>query len=72
MSKWFRITERVRFQLRWDVNNPTKEPQFADPNAVFNLTNRANFGTFSGIGRGSFSDIGTSRMHHIVVGRVEW
>lgn len=72
MSKWFNITERVRFQLRWDCNNPTKEPQFADPNAVFNLTNRANFGTFSGIGRGSFSDIGTSRMHHIVVGRVEW
>ena len=72
ISKWFRLSERVRFQIRWDCNNPTKEPQFADPNSVFNLTNRAVFGTFSGIGRGSFSDIGTSRMHHIVVGRVEW
>lgn len=72
LSKWFPITERVRFQLRWDINNPTKEPQFADPNGAFNITNPANFGTFSGIGRGSFSDIGTSRMHHIVVGRVQW
>jgi hypothetical protein len=68
LSKQFRITEGSRFELRWDVNNITKEPQFADPNTQFNLTNRANFGTFSGT-RGSFSDIGTARMHHILVGR---
>ena len=68
LSKEFRITERTKFELRWDVNNLTKEPQFADPNAVFNLTNRANFGTFNGT-RGSFSDIGTGRMHHLLVGR---
>jgi hypothetical protein len=68
LSKEFRITERSKFELRWDVNNLTKEPQFADPNAVFNLTNRANFGTFNGT-RGSFSDIGTGRMHHLLVGR---
>jgi hypothetical protein len=68
ISKQFRITEGSRFELRWDVNNITKEPQFADPNSQFNLTNRANFGTFSGT-RGSFSDIGTARMHHILVGR---
>jgi hypothetical protein len=72
LSKWFPIRERMRIQIRWDINNPTKEPQFADPNAAFNLTNRANFGTFAGIGRGSFSDIGTARMHHILVGRFEW
>lgn len=71
-SKAFKFTERVQFIFRWDINNPTKEPQFADPNGQFNLTNRATFGTFSGNGRGSFSDIGTSRMHHIVVGRFEW
>jgi hypothetical protein len=50
------------------MNNLTKEPQLADPNAVFNLTNRAAFGTFSGT-RGSFSDIGTARAHHLLVGR---
>ncbi|HYI97896.1 MAG TPA: carboxypeptidase regulatory-like domain-containing protein [Bryobacteraceae bacterium] len=68
LSKEFRITERARFEIRWDVNNLTKEPQFADPNTQFNLTNRANFGTFNGT-RGSFSDIGTGRMHHLLVGR---
>jgi hypothetical protein len=68
LSKEFRITERSKFELRWDVNNLTKEPQFADPNAAFNLTNRASFGTFNGT-RGSFSDIGTGRMHHLLVGR---
>jgi hypothetical protein len=68
LSKQFRITEQARFELRWDVNNMTKEPQFGDPNGAFNLTNRANFGTFSGT-RGSFSDLGSARMHHILVGR---
>lgn len=68
LSKEFRVTERARIEVRWDINNVTKEPQLADPNAVFNLTNRANFGTFNGT-RGSFSDIGTARMHHLFVGR---
>ena len=45
-----------------------KEPQLADPNAVFKLINRASFGAFDGT-RGSFSDIGTARMHHLLVGR---
>jgi hypothetical protein len=72
ISKYFRITERVTFNLRWDTNNPTKEPQLADPGAVYNLNNLAQFGRFSGIGRGSFSDIGTARMHHIMVGRIQW
>jgi hypothetical protein len=68
LSKEFAITERAKFELRWDMNNLTKEPQFADPNTAFNLTNRANFGTFGGT-RGSFSDIGTARAHHLLVGR---
>ena len=68
LSKEFRITESAKFEIRWDVNNVTKEPQLADPNGAFNLTNRASFGTFSGT-RGSFSDIGTARMHHLLVGR---
>ncbi len=43
LSKEFRITERARFEIRWDVNNLTKEPQFADPNAVFNTDQPCEF-----------------------------
>ena len=50
----------------------TKQPQLGDPGSSYNLQSLGAFGRFGGIGRGSFSDIGTSRMHHIIVGRVEW
>ncbi len=72
VSKVFPINDRMRFSIRWDCNNPTKQPQLADPGAVYNLQSLAPFGRFNGIGRGSFSDIGTARMHHILVGRFEW
>ncbi|MBL8230838.1 MAG: TonB-dependent receptor [Bryobacterales bacterium] len=72
LSKTFPVKERFRFTVRWDINNPTKQPQLADPGASYNLNNLAQFGRFAGIGRGSFSDIGTARMHHIIVGRMEW
>lgn len=60
LSKEFRITEGTRFERRWDINNVTKEPQFADPNTVFNTTNRSTFGTFNGT-RGSLSRSDSSR-----------
>ena len=72
ISKTFRVRESMRFSVRWDVNNPTKQPQLGDPGSSYNLQSLGAFGRFGGIGRGSFSDIGTSRMHHIIVGRVEW
>jgi hypothetical protein len=72
LSKVFPIKERFKFSIRWDVNNPTKQPQLADPGASYNLQALAAFGRFNGIGRGSFSDIGTARMHHIIVGRFEF
>ena len=68
LSKQFVFKERYRFEIRWDVNNLTKEPQFGDPNGAFNTTNRSSFGTISGT-RGSFSDLGSARMHHLLVGR---
>ena len=37
MAKEFKVRERVTFTLRWDVNNVTKEPQFAAPNSTYNL-----------------------------------
>ena len=71
LSKEFSIGERVKFEIRWDCNNVTKEPQFAGPNSTYSITARSNFGTFSGT-RGSFSDVGTARMHHVVVGRFQF
>jgi hypothetical protein len=71
LSKEFQVWERVRFHLRFDVNNITKYHSFAPPNAAFNLRDRSAFGTLSGT-RGSFSDIGTGRWHGIMVFRLEW
>jgi len=72
ISKTFTVRESMRFSIRWDTNNPTKQPQLADPGASYNLQSIGAFGRFNGIGRGSFSDIGTARMHHVVVGRFEF
>jgi hypothetical protein len=71
MSKAWTMWERVRFHLRFDVNNITKYHNFNPPNSTFNLRDRSGFGTFSGT-RGSFSDIGTGRWHGIMVFRLEW
>ncbi len=72
LSKTIAVKERLRFTVRWDCNNPTKQPQLADAGGSYNLQALAQFGRFNGIGRGSFSDIGTARMHHVIVGRFEW
>ncbi len=71
LSKEWPIYERLRFNLRFDVNNVYKYHNFAAPNSQFNNTAGNLFGTFSGT-RGSFSDIGTGRWHGIAVFRVEW
>ena len=72
LSKTIAVRERFRFTIRWDCNNPTKQPQLQDPGGSYNLQSLAAFGRFNGIGRGSFSDIGTARMHHVIVGRFEF
>jgi len=72
LAKEFPIVgERVRFQLRFDVNNVYKYHNFNPPNSTFNATDPSTFGTFNGT-RGSFSDIGTGRWHGIIVGRLMW
>jgi hypothetical protein len=70
LSKTWRIKERMRFQIRWDLNNPYKRVNFSDPNRVYNVATLSTFGRFTGT-RGSFSDVG-SRTHSILVGRIEW
>ena len=71
LSKQFTFGERYKLEFRWDLNNATKQAQFANPDTAFNRVNTANFGTFNGT-RGSFSDVGTARMHHIAVLRFIW
>ncbi|MSV30344.1 MAG: TonB-dependent receptor [Bryobacterales bacterium] len=71
LSKSWKIKERLKAILRVDMNNPLNYQNFGNPDSSFNATNPANFGTFSGV-RGSFSDVGTSRGHSIVVTRLEW
>jgi hypothetical protein len=70
LSKTWTLRERVRFQIRWDFNNPYKRINFSDPNRVYNVATLSTFGRMTGT-RGSFSDVG-SRTHSILVGRIEW
>jgi len=71
LAKEFPIWERLRFQLRFDVNNVYKYHNFNPPNSTFNAIDPSLFGTFNGT-RGSFSDIGTGRWHGIMVFRLLW
>ena len=71
LSKEWPIRERLRFNLRFDVNNVYKYHNFNVPNSTFNASDPSSFGTFSGT-RGSFSDIGTGRWHGIMVFRLMW
>ena len=70
LSKTWRLKERMRFEIRWDLNNPYKHINFSDPNRSYNIATLSTFGRFTGT-RGSFSDVG-SRTHSILVGRIEW
>ena len=36
----------MRFSVRWDVNNPTKQPQLGDPGSSYNLQSLGAFGRF--------------------------
>jgi hypothetical protein len=71
LAKEWAIHERLKFSLRFDVNNVYKYHSFNPPNSTYNATDPSNFGTFNGT-RGSFSDIGTDRWHGIMVFRVSW
>jgi hypothetical protein len=43
-QKNFRITERFRAQLRWDMNNPFKTFNFNSPSTTVDFNNPQNFG----------------------------
>ncbi len=70
LSKEFPIRERLKFLLRWDMNNPFKRPRFSNPNTTFSLRNPGPFGRHTGT-EGSFHDVG-GRLHSFLVLRLEW
>ena len=70
LSKAWRIRERMKFEIRWDFNNPYKRIEFGDPTRVYNVGTLSTFGRFTGT-RGSFSDVG-GRTYSTLVGRIEW
>jgi hypothetical protein len=70
-KSWY-VRERVRFALRVDFNNlPFPQPQFAQPNAVYNTNSPLTFGRFTSV-RGGTSGAGTSTPHIVVGGRVQF
>jgi hypothetical protein len=70
LSKSWKLRERMKFEVRWDFNNPYKRIEFSDPNRVYNVSTLSTFGRFTGT-RGSFSDVG-GRTYSTLVGRIEW
>jgi hypothetical protein len=68
LVKIYTIKERMRFHVRLDANNfPFKQPQFNNPNSTFNSNSPASFGRIGTATRGSFSDVGTSNSHMLLV-----
>jgi len=73
LSKEWPVYERLRFILRWDMNNmPFKTPAYGAPNSTYNLQNLPNFGRVGTSTRGGFSDIGTASPNQLLVLRLEW
>lgn len=70
LSKEFPIYERLKFIIRWDMNNPYKRNNFTEPGRSYNVGALGPFGRFTG-DRGSFGDIG-GRLHSFLVARLEW
>ncbi len=66
ISKRFLIRERVRFSLRYDINNPFKYYFFSPPNNSVDFRNPQRFGKISN-NQGSFSGLGGRTYMHIIL-----
>jgi hypothetical protein len=70
MSKEFRISERFRGAVRYDLNNPFKRYFFSRPNNVVDFRNPQTFGKITG-NSGSFSGLG-GRLYQSIEFKVEF
>src|SRR6185436_2608575 len=65
MAKQFRIKERNRISLRFDVNNPFKRYFFSRPNTTVNFTSPTTFGKITST-QGQFSGQGGQYYMHAI------
>jgi hypothetical protein len=70
LGKEFRIGERLKGGLRYDVNNPFKRYFFSRPNNVVNFRNPESFGKITS-SSGSFSGLG-GRLYQNIEFKVEF
>ena len=72
LAKTWNLTERVKFNLRWEGNNfPFKQPELSNPNGTYNSNSANLFGTFTGL-RNPFAEVGQSRPHSVLGARIEF
>jgi hypothetical protein len=62
-SKEFPIKERLRFQLRWDFQNPFKWYNWGAPTTGLNVASSAGSTTSKGFGTASSSNEGTTAVY---------
>jgi hypothetical protein len=70
LAKQWTVYERLKFSLRWDINNPFKGAQLSTPGSTFDTRNLGTFSRFTGV-IASFAALG-SRTNSLIVGRLEW
>ena len=62
----------MKFQLWLDANNfPFMQPNFSNPGSAYDTHSASTFGKGPGQ-RGSFSDVGTSNGHMLLVARFQF
>ena len=70
LAKVVPIGERLKFIIRWDMNNIFKRAQLGRPNTTYDMRSPGTFARFTSE-VGNFAEIG-SRTHSILVVRLEW
>jgi hypothetical protein len=71
LCKTWKLRERMRFQVRWDINNPYKRENFSDPSRVYNVaTLSTSFGRITSTRAGA-AGMGGKTLN-LLVGRIEW
>jgi hypothetical protein len=72
LAKWWTVKERYRFELRLDGYNwPLEQPNYANPNAVYNSGSPGTFARMTGV-QGSFSGMGSGRPNLWIIGRFQF
>lgn len=72
VNKSWSIRERARVTARVDMNNlPFKQPQFAQPNSVYDINSPGTFERFTGV-RGDWTNAGSGQPNIDIGLRLEY